>query len=191
MNPDSSQDQLALSPEALRTYNRWHLIGGLILLLLLVALPLLFGIGPTSFRSCGAPAAAAPVAAAPAPAAPAPAPAAAPAAAPPAPAASAKAAVFFDTGKAAVAAKGQEDLKALVASAGTGARFAVSGFHDAKGDPAKNAELAKQRAFAVRDALKSLGVAEDKIELRKPEATSAASGPEAEAAARRVEVSVL
>ncbi len=52
---------------------------------------------------------------------------------------------------------------------------------------ALNAELAKQRAFAVRDALKALGVAEDKIELKKPEETTA-SGSNAEA--RRVEVAL-
>jgi outer membrane protein OmpA-like peptidoglycan-associated protein len=61
----------------------------------------------------------------------------------------------------------------------------VSGFHDATGDAALNAELAKQRALAVRDALKGLGVAEDKIELKKPEETTA-TGSNAEA--RRVEV---
>jgi outer membrane protein OmpA-like peptidoglycan-associated protein len=101
--------------------------------------------------------------------------------------------VFFDSGKSAVDAKGTDALKALVAGAGAGAdaRYAVSGFHDAKGDPAKNAELAKKRALAVRDVLKAAGVAEDRIELRKPEATSAATGPDAEAAARRVEVSVV
>ena len=43
------------------------------------------------------------------------------------------------------------------------------------------------RAFAVRDALKALGVAEDKIELKKPE-DMLASGSNAEA--RRVEVSI-
>ena len=41
--------------------------------------------------------------------------------------------------------------------------------HDATGDPAKNDELAKQRALAVSDALKAAGIAEDKIELKKPE----------------------
>ena len=61
----------------------------------------------------------------------------------------------------------------------------VSRFHDATGDAALNAELAKQRALAVRDALKGLGVAEDKIELKKPEETTA-TGSNAEA--RRVEV---
>ena len=30
-------------------------------------------------------------------------------------------------------------------------------------------ELAKKRAFAVRDALKAAGVAEDRINLKKPE----------------------
>jgi outer membrane protein OmpA-like peptidoglycan-associated protein len=61
----------------------------------------------------------------------------------------------------------------------------VSGFHDATGDLALNQELAKKRAESVRDALKALGVAEDKIELKKPEQTQA-SGSNAEA--RRVEV---
>ena len=51
----------------------------------------------------------------------------------------------------------------------------------------KNAELAKQRAFAVRDALKAAGVAEDKIELKKPEQLTG-SGDAAQA--RRVEVAL-
>jgi outer membrane protein OmpA-like peptidoglycan-associated protein len=48
--------------------------------------------------------------------------------------------------------------------------------------------LSKQRAFAVRDALKGLGVAEEKIELKKPENATAAAGSSAEA--RRVEVTI-
>jgi len=59
--------------------------------------------------------------------------------------------------------------------------------HDATGDAAKNAELAKQRAMAVGDALKAAGAPEDKIELAKPEQTQA-DGPAGEA--RRVEVKV-
>jgi K(+)-stimulated pyrophosphate-energized sodium pump len=104
-----------------------------------------------------------------------------------APAAQPKAVVYFETAKADISAKGSDDLKALTASAGSGGRYVVSGFHDAKGDPAQNAELAKSRAVAVRDTLKTLGVAEDRIELKKPEVTSA--GTDAEA--RRVEVSVV
>ena len=52
---------------------------------------------------------------------------------------------------------------------------------------AKNAELSKVRAFAVRDALKTAGVVEDKIELKKPEELKI-SGSNAEA--RRVEVTL-
>ena len=62
----------------------------------------------------------------------------------------------------------------------------ISGYHDATGDPAQNAELAKQRAIAVRDALKAAGVPEDKIELKKPEQINAGDAAEA----RRVEVTV-
>jgi K(+)-stimulated pyrophosphate-energized sodium pump len=40
----------------------------------------------------------------------------------------------------------------------------ISGYHYTSGDPAQNGELAKQRAMAVRDALKIAGVAEDRIE---------------------------
>ena len=68
-----------------------------------------------------------------------------------------------------------------------GKKAVVSGYTDTSGDPEKNAELAKQRAFAVRDALKAAGVAEDRIELKKPEVS--ATGGDA-AAARRVEVAL-
>ena len=63
----------------------------------------------------------------------------------------------------------------------------ISGFHDATGDPAKNAELAKARAVVVRDALKAAGVAEDRIELKKPEQINAGSADDA----RRVEVRLM
>ena len=59
----------------------------------------------------------------------------------------------------------------------------ISGHHNASGDPAQDAELAKQRAMAVRDALKTAGVAEDRIELKKPEQLNAGDA----AAPRRVE----
>jgi outer membrane protein OmpA-like peptidoglycan-associated protein len=94
---------------------------------------------------------------------------------------------YFASGKADVAAGAQEALADVVKAVAAGKKAAISGFHDASGDPAKNAELAKQRAIAVRDALKALGVAEDKVELKKPEQAQA-TGPAAEA--RRVEVSV-
>jgi outer membrane protein OmpA-like peptidoglycan-associated protein len=95
---------------------------------------------------------------------------------------------YFASGKSEVAAGGNEALAEVVKAIAGGKKAVVSGFNDATGDAAKNAELSKLRAFAVRDALKALGVAEDKIELKKPENTTAAAGSSAEA--RRVEVSI-
>jgi outer membrane protein OmpA-like peptidoglycan-associated protein len=95
---------------------------------------------------------------------------------------------FFASGKSEVAAGGNEALAEVIKAVAAGKKAVVSGFNDATGDAVKNAELSKLRAFAVRDALKGLGVAEDKIELKKPENTTAAAGSSAEA--RRVEVSI-
>ena len=94
---------------------------------------------------------------------------------------------YFASGKADLAAGGNEALAEVVRAVAAGKKAVISGFHDATGDPAKNAELAKQRAFVVRDSLKALGVAEDKVELKKPEQTLA-TGSDGEA--RRVEVTV-
>ncbi|KRC20719.1 OmpA family protein [Acidovorax sp. Root217] len=94
---------------------------------------------------------------------------------------------YFASAKAELAAGANEALADVVKGVAEGKKAVVSGFHDATGDAAANAELAKQRAYAVRDALKRLGVAEDKIELKKPEETTA-SGNNSEA--RRVEVTL-
>lgn len=94
---------------------------------------------------------------------------------------------YFATAKAELAAGADEVLADVVKGVAEGKKAVISGFHDATGDAAQNAELAKQRAFAVRDALKAMGVAEDKIELKKPEETTA-TGSNAEA--RRVEVAL-
>ncbi|MDD2180116.1 OmpA family protein [Acidovorax sp. D2M1] len=94
---------------------------------------------------------------------------------------------YFASAKAELAAGANEALADVVKGVAEGKKAVVSGFHDATGDTALNAELAKQRAFAVRDALKALGVAEDKVELKKPEETTA-TGSNAEA--RRVEVTL-
>lgn len=92
---------------------------------------------------------------------------------------------FFASGKADVAEGGGKALEQVVAGLATGKKVVISGFHDAAGDPAKNAELAKQRAMAVAALLKGAGVADDKIELKKPEQAQA-DGPAH--FARRVEV---
>lgn len=92
---------------------------------------------------------------------------------------------YFASGKADLATGALEALRDSVAAAQAGKRLVISGFHDATGDAAFNAELAKQRALAVRDTLMGAGVPEAKIELKKPEQTTG-SGNAAEA--RRVEV---
>lgn len=94
---------------------------------------------------------------------------------------------YFATAKADLAAGANEALADVVKGVAEGKKAVVSGFHDATGDAAVNAELAKQRAFAVRDALKAQGVAEDKIELKKPEQTTATGSNDE---ARRVEVTL-
>ncbi|BDB69997.1 OmpA family protein [Comamonas thiooxydans] len=92
---------------------------------------------------------------------------------------------YFVSGKAEVAAGANEALSDVVKGVAEGKRAVISGFHDATGSAEINAELAKQRAQAVQAALVALGVAEDKVELKKPEQTQA-DGSNAEA--RRVEV---
>jgi outer membrane protein OmpA-like peptidoglycan-associated protein len=94
---------------------------------------------------------------------------------------------YFASGKADLATGANDALAAVVTGVAGGKKALVSGFHDATGDAAKNEELSKQRAFAVRDALVQLGVAQDRIELKKPEETAVA-GPAAQA--RRVEVTL-
>ena len=95
---------------------------------------------------------------------------------------------YFGSGKADVAAGAKEALADIAKGVASGKKAVVSGYHDAAGDPAKNAELAKQRAMNVADALKAAGVAADKVELKKPESAKV-DGPAAEA--RRVEVTLM
>ena len=94
---------------------------------------------------------------------------------------------FFVVGKADIASGAATALADVAKGVAEGKKAVVSGYTDASGDPAMNEELAKQRAFAVRDALKAAGVAEDKIELKKPEQLTGSGDP---AQARRVEVAL-
>ena len=94
---------------------------------------------------------------------------------------------YFASGKADLAAGAGEALQDVIKEVKAGRKLVISGFHDATGNADKNAELARQRAVAVRDALKAAGVTEQQIDLKKPEQMTA-SGSNAEA--RRVEVSV-
>ncbi len=95
---------------------------------------------------------------------------------------------YFASGKADLAPGALVALGDAIAAAKAGKRLVLSGFHDATGDPAFNAELAKQRALAVHDALVGAGVAETSMELKKPVQTTG-TGNDAEA--RRVEVMIV
>jgi K(+)-stimulated pyrophosphate-energized sodium pump len=96
---------------------------------------------------------------------------------------------YFETGKTDLAAESAADVAAVVAAAkaNPSAKVAIAGFHDATGSAEQNAEVAKQRALKVRDAIKAAGIAEDRYDLQKPAVTEG-SGDNKEA--RRVEVSV-
>ena len=69
-----------------------------------------------------------------------------------------------------------------------GKKLVVAGFHDLSGDPAHNAELAKQRAKVVRSALTAQGCDPARVQLCKPEQTALGGPPEE---ARRVEVRLI
>ena len=92
----------------------------------------------------------------------------------------------FASGKTDLAAGADAALAEVVAGAKAGKKAIVSGYVDATGNAAQNAELAKQRAMAVRDKLVALGVPEGQVELQKPADIQAGSG----AAARKVEVTL-
>ncbi|WP_079415928.1 OmpA family protein [Thiomonas intermedia] len=94
---------------------------------------------------------------------------------------------YFASGKADLAAGADAALKQVGEAVAQGHTAVISGYHDATGSAALNAELAKKRALAVRDALVAQGVPADRITLEKPaETTGGASAAEA----RRVEVTV-
>lgn len=98
--------------------------------------------------------------------------------------------LFFELDKAEL----QPDAAAALAPAlkaladAPGKKLVIAGFHDPSGDAAHNAELAKQRAKAVRASLTAQGGDAARVQLRKPEQT-ALGGPAEEA--RRVEVRLV
>jgi ammonium transporter, Amt family len=97
--------------------------------------------------------------------------------------------LLFDSGKADIPTVSAGDLKAVAdyMAANPAAKTQISGYVDATGPADVNKALAKQRAFAVRDALKALGVAEDRLLLQKPEDLTAGSGDQA----RKVELTLV
>ena len=92
---------------------------------------------------------------------------------------------YFAVGKSDLATGADEALKDVIAGVKEGKKALVSGYHDSTGTLAVNEEVAKKRALAVKEALVRLGVAEEQIELVKPQVSE---GTGANAEARRVEV---
>ncbi len=113
---------------------------------------------------------------------------ASPVAAPPATDALAAIKFYFETGKTDLPADANVQLAAMIEAVkgGKAAKLAISGFHDKTGNPEQNAELAKNRAMAVKQALIAAGLTDQQIEMRKPQETT---GGADDREARRVEVS--
>jgi outer membrane protein OmpA-like peptidoglycan-associated protein len=106
-----------------------------------------------------------------------------------APVGEALAKVYFAVGSATVA---EADFMVVAhtaeaLAANPQAIVLLSGFHDESGDPAMNAELAKQRALAVRNLLLAGHIDIERIKLRKPESTLGGGSAEE---SRRVEIRV-
>jgi outer membrane protein OmpA-like peptidoglycan-associated protein len=95
--------------------------------------------------------------------------------------------IYFELGSATMPAEAGAVLvrAADAARANAGKVIQISGFHDASGDSAKNAALAKERAMVVRHALEANGVAPDRLVMDKPVITTGGTDPRE---ARRVEL---
>lgn len=96
---------------------------------------------------------------------------------------------YFATSKADVAPDALDKAKEVLAAAKEGKKIGISGFTDSTGNAAKNAQLSKKRAEAVKTFLIKNGVPEAQLELVKPKDTIGAQGKDQEG--RRVEVFVI
>jgi photosynthetic reaction center cytochrome c subunit len=99
--------------------------------------------------------------------------------------------LYFNVGSAVLHGEQSKGLAQLVATMTSTprAQAIISGYHSASGELAANHELAKQRAFTVRDAMLAAGVPEARVVLSKPQQTEANLHGE-DPAARRVEVTL-
>ena len=94
---------------------------------------------------------------------------------------------YFVSGKADLANGADSALADVAKGVTAGKKAIVSGYTDSTGDAAKNEELAKQRVATVAAAMKAAGIADNKVEMRKPQAVT---GTGSTAEARRVEVAL-
>jgi len=98
--------------------------------------------------------------------------------------------IYFDTAKSDIYPNFEARTEALrtYIAAHPDQHLQLSGFNDPRGDKAFNAELSKNRAFAVRDALAKFGVPLTTMDLVKPADTT--DSVDSLAQARRVDVTV-
>lgn len=97
--------------------------------------------------------------------------------------------VYFESGATDLPADALEALAPVLAEleARADAQVLLSGFHDETGSADVNAEVAKNRALGVREALLTAGVPAERVLMRRP--AVALGGSDADEA-RRVEVRV-
>ena len=98
--------------------------------------------------------------------------------------------VYFEVGAAAVSTDGAKAIAAAAEAIKKDAlKVSITGYTDTTGDMAKNQELAKNRAKAVRDALTAAGVPVASIEMKPPLSVETGAAGASDAEARRVEIS--
>ena len=87
----------------------------------------------------------------------------------------------FELGKSELPAEASDAVAKVAAflKATADAKVQVSGYTDTSGDAAQNAELAKNRAQAVSQALTAAGVPADSIVMKKPDEVEKVGSPEA------------
>jgi len=77
--------------------------------------------------------------------------------------------VYFEAGEAQIDQEDRQRIaRAAVSAVNEDRSLAVTGYTHRAGDEDENYELAKDRAYAVRDALVDAGVAEEKIVVDPP-----------------------
>ena len=78
--------------------------------------------------------------------------------------------VYFAVGSSVLTDEAAKQLDAVLQGLkeNTSAKAVISGFHSAAGKLSTNQELAKKRAFAVRDLLKARGIEADRVVLENP-----------------------
>jgi photosynthetic reaction center cytochrome c subunit len=102
-----------------------------------------------------------------------------------------KSVLYFNTGSAQLEGAQATGMSQLIDTmkAKPEVSATISGYHSAAGTLAQNQELAKQRAFAVRDSLTAAGIDAARVKLEKP-VQAAANLAGDDPSARRVEITL-